>query len=440
MKKKTAKKSIISLALCAFACCIAGGISFLRGGDVKAAAATAPVYNTLEAFTIEEEGSIRTSDYNGIRFRTVLDQEELDAIDALGLSNMQYGTLILPADYLGSQELTHATANVLDIQTKKWQQEGTEWTSVLAGEKDAKGEYTSLPKSYNNRPLAARSYVTGIKDGVTVYYYTENTVVRSIGYVAHMEEQTQESVTDQVANISKDADIRVEFVNENQISANQSEPANGAVELISNKLPNSTDKMAVLTIGGIPHWDATVSYTVAGDAVSVNGTKVTATKVGTATVTASVTYDEVEYTATREINTDTFVGASEYKILISEEAKTASAITYANFANGGIATSAQYEKAAAELLQKILAEATGVELPIVTSADDKFISIGATGKETGKTVSTTKDTSSQVFVDGDNVYILGNVAPEAVYYGTHQFLTDTVGYEFLMEKHLFVRW
>lgn len=88
MKKKTAKKSIISLALCAFACCIAGGVSFLRGGDVKAAAATAPVYNTLEAFTIEEEGSIRTSDYNGIRFRTVLEQEELDAIDALGLSNM----------------------------------------------------------------------------------------------------------------------------------------------------------------------------------------------------------------------------------------------------------------------------------------------------------------------------------------------------------------
>ena len=446
MKKKTAKKSIISLALCAFACCIAGGVSFLRGGDVKAAAATAPVYNTLEAFTIEEEGSIRTSDYNGIRFRTVLEQEELDAIDALGLSNMQYGTLILPADYLGSQELTHATVNVLDIQTKKWQQEGTEWTSVLAGAKDANGEYTSLPESYNNRPLAARSYVTGIKDGVTVYYYTENTVVRSIGYVAHMEEQTQESVTDQVANISKDADIRVEFVNENQISANQSEPANGAVELISNKLPNSTEKMAVLTIGGVPYENAKVSYeytTSNADVISVNGTTVVANKVGKATITVTATYvlDEenettITRTATREINTDTFVGASDYKILISENAKTASAITYANFANGGIATSAQYEKAAAELLQKIFAEATGVELPIVTSVNDgdKFISIGATGKETGKTVSTTKDTSAQVFVDGGNVYILGNIAPEAVYYGTHQFLTDTVGYEFLMEN------
>ncbi|MBQ8876149.1 MAG: DUF4838 domain-containing protein [Clostridia bacterium] len=432
------------MALCAFACCIAGGVSFLRGGDVKAAAATAPVYNTLEAFTIEEEGSIRTSDYNGIRFRTVLEQEELDAIDALGLSNMQYGTLILPADYLGSQELTHATANVLDIQTKKWQQEGTEWTSVLAGAKDANGEYTSLPESYNNRPLVARSYVTGIKDGVTVYYYTENTVVRSIGYVAHMEEQTQESVTDQVANISKDADIRVEFVNENQISANQSEPANGAVELISNKLPNSTEKMAVLTIGGVPYENAKVSYeytTSNADVISVNGTTVVANKVGKATITVTATYvlDEenettITRTATREINTDTFVGASEYKILISDEAKNASAITYANFANGGIATSAQYEKAAAELLQKIFAEATGVELPIVTSADDKFISIGATGKETGKAVSTTKDTSSQVFVDGYNVYILGKKAPEAVYYGTHQFLTDTVGYEFLMEN------
>ncbi|MBQ8430070.1 MAG: hypothetical protein IJX30_08260, partial [Clostridia bacterium] len=179
--KKSIKKTVISLALCASASCIVGGASLLRSKQQVVSAATTTAYYTLDGFTIDDSASVRNTSPNGIRFKTILSQETQTAISNLNLSDVSYGTLMLPADLLGSNELTHKTSSILDVETVLWQDdEQTTWTSVLAGTAGS-----DLSENYYNRPIVARSYVTGTDgSGNTVYYYTENTTFRSIGYVA----------------------------------------------------------------------------------------------------------------------------------------------------------------------------------------------------------------------------------------------------------------
>jgi hypothetical protein len=70
--------------------------------------------------------------------------------------------LIIPADLLGSGELTHSTAKVLDNKTTNWQDDAkTMYTSVLVGKDNGDGTFENLSYTYYNRPLVARSYVTG---------------------------------------------------------------------------------------------------------------------------------------------------------------------------------------------------------------------------------------------------------------------------------------
>ena len=349
--------------------CVIGAFAAMSSFKAKA---EDPAYYTLDGFTINEEAAVRSSDPNGIRFTTELSGETKAAIAELGLSNVSYGTLILPADFLGSGELTHSTPKVVDSKTTKWHDdEQTKYTSVLVGEDNGDGTFDNLPESYYNRPLAARSYVKGTKDGQTVTYYTENTAVRSMGYVAYMAQLGGHN-TDLINGIVDSTEVKLEFTNE-RISAYQNS-ASGAM-IIENAIPQSTTTAAVVTVGGIPlpaefleENNITISYTSNSDAISVNGQTLTAEKVGSAEITASVSFTlngkKVDRTVTKEMSTEGYKAQSAYKILISEEASNAQLNQNTSYlpAKTEDAYNAYYlafEKTAAYKLQAILEEATG---------------------------------------------------------------------------------
>jgi len=428
--KKRIKNTILSLALCASAFCLVGGLSFLRSERaVTEAAAVTTSHYTMDGFTIKEGASIRNSEPNGIRFETTITDDTRDAINNLELIDISFGTIMLPADILGSQDLTHKNTSILDIPVASWQNaEETTWTSVLMGSKNPDGSYNNLPESYYNRPIAARSYVKGTDtSGNTVYYYTANTAVRSIGYVAVMETLDPNGrVTELVETIADRANVELVFNENGQISVNnKGEEGN---EIVSNVLPSVSDSVVVLKIGGIevPLGTADITYSVDNsDVIGVDGSTLTAKGEGEAVISASCTFNGIEYTVDKRVSTTEFVGTSSYKILITEEAKATTVGT----------TRAAYENLAAKKLQAIWAEATGVELPIVTSVNngDKFISVGETAQAANTSLNVTKEMASQVIVDENkNVYIRG-VGAEAILYGVQEWLGDTVGYEFFME-------
>ena len=440
--KKSIKKTVISLALCASASCIVGGASLLRSKQQVVSAATTTAYYTLDGFTIDDSASVRNTSPNGIRFKTILSQETRDAIAELNLSDVSYGTLMLPADLLGSNELTHKTSSILDVETALWQDdEQTTWTSVLAGTAGS-----DLSENYYNRPIVARSYVTGTDgSGNTVYYYTENTTFRSIGYVAMMEYLAPTGkVTELIETIVEKTDVELVFNDAGMVSVAQNETE--GTTLISNKLSSSSDSVATLRIGGMLTLASysflpEITYDVENEAViSVSGSTLTAKKEGETVVTANCTFNDKSLTVSKKVSTTGYKGTSDYKILITDEAKNSPDILVSDFTSGGQSSRASFERAAAEKLQSVFLEATGIELPIVTSesGSEKYISIGETALATANTelspTVTAKDTASEVFVKGENVYIRGSVANESILYGVQKFLGDTVGYQFFMEN------
>ena len=217
MKTKTIKKTLIPVAVCAMTSCIFGGVALMKTYD-KANAATVAEYYTLDGFTIQETASVRKTEPNGIRFSTTLSAETKGKIEDL-VNNPTYGTLLLPADFLTSGELTHSTTGVQVSVAEKWQNDYT-YTGVLAGKDNGDGMFTNLSESYYNRPIAARAYVTGTDDdGNTVTYYSENTAVRSIGYVAYMAQQDGEEseLIDQIVET-----VKLELVFNDELSAHKS--------------------------------------------------------------------------------------------------------------------------------------------------------------------------------------------------------------------------
>ena len=442
--KKTMKSKIVSLALSAMAVCSLGALLPFMG-KTNAAASTA--YYTLDGFTISEKASVRTKDYNGIRFTTKL-SAETKATVAASLSNPEYGTLLLPADMLGAEELTHETESVVVVPSKIWQDDDT-YTAVLAGKKNSDGTYSNLPDSYYNRPIAARSYVSG-KDskGNTVVYYSENTATRSIGYVATLAKLDGNSST-MVGDIAADSKVELVFDANEQVSVLQSQAVGTAI--IENKYDATTDRAAVVTVGGIPLTEEyitqhgiVISYsTSAADVISVSGETLTAKKAGEATITATVNFNGKTLTATKTLSTEAYLAKSAYKILISEEAEKCALNEETNYlpAQSADAYNAYYnafEKTAAYKLQKILEEATGVRLEVVTKVEpgSKYISIGETSLGSSKNLSAdvlAKDTASAVTVDSNGNVIICGTKQQGTLYGVQQFLGEFVGYEYFME-------
>ena len=195
--KSRSKKVFITSLFSALSVCLVGGVAALNGSQAQEAYAAELEEYVLENFKIKTTAEVRMSEPNGIRF-TVNVPEEVKT----QYSGYTFGTLLLPENMLGDNELTFSTEMCLDIPASKWQDDDT-YTSVLAGKETSDGEFENLPESYYNRPIVARAYIT---NGTQVYY-SSNTTTRSIGYVAKMNILTGTSNSELLQTIADKTDI-----------------------------------------------------------------------------------------------------------------------------------------------------------------------------------------------------------------------------------------
>ena len=394
--KKNFKFKIVSLALCALSClALATGLFIKTGNSVKAGnGVEITEMHTLEGFEINETAQIRRYEPIGIRFMTNVSPDVKTAIiNQLGgdASKVAFGTLILPTDMLGSAELTHNTPSVVVGTVSEWLNDTT-YTVVLGGKGGA-----NLGESYYNRPISARSFAVNTETGKV--FYTVNTANRSIGYVAYKANRDGDN-SQTVVTIAEGT--KKELVFNEGVSVYKDETAGAGV--IVNKYEKQSENVFVLKIGGI-----------------VEDGKVTAVGNGVSTIGGTVTYDGIIYSTTKTVSTTSYVPSSQFKILVPQNAS-------------------EIERTAANKLQDIFLEATGVELSIVTetkaeTTDDKYISVGDTALATANCSVTdlTKNTASRVKTVGNTVFVRG-ATKEATLYGVQQLLSDTVGYEFYLNN------
>ena len=409
MRKNTKRR--ISTLLAGLALFMMGvGVAILQPSlnTVKVSAAT------VSDFLVEETASIRTSTPIGIRFTVNMGDEAQDIYD--DLKNVECGSILLPADMLNG-ELTLDTTNVLKIPTVNWKDEGVSYQSVLGGKAEDGGVVADLPESYYNRPIAARGYIRGEKDGKIYTYYTENTATRSIGYVAtmaFMAGRTDELTT----TIANKTNVRL-VAEDITLSLSGAEGA-----LLRNSYAAAVDAadVAYLEIGGVQS-PIEVSYEItdgANVAEIVDG-KIVAKAQGSATITANCTFNDVEYeTAVGTVTVcNEFVGATDYAILLP-------------------ATPTANENKAAETVQKAF-KATGADIAIVQENGNeyisgKYISIGETAlAKANVAITVAGNTSAQVATVGNTMFVRG-VSDVGTLNGAQQWLGEALGYDYYLRN------
>lgn len=120
-------------------------------------------------------GSVRTSAPSGLRFQSKIAAELVD-------TGAKFGTLIIPKEVLGNNELTVDTPTVNNIVQTKWATE-----SIKANKPEVYEEgyeyfnavLTEIPEEYYDEVIVARSYVYANGQ----YYYAE-AIERSVAQVA----------------------------------------------------------------------------------------------------------------------------------------------------------------------------------------------------------------------------------------------------------------
>ncbi len=120
---------------------------------------------------------VRLSEPSGLRFMFDLDKGVYnDMVTAYGSDNVTAGSVLLPADLLGENELNLETNGVEDIPLINWFDETSDtYTGVL----------TNIPSDKYGRQIAARSYIrVKLKNGLTKTYYGE-IIERSVSFVAN---------------------------------------------------------------------------------------------------------------------------------------------------------------------------------------------------------------------------------------------------------------
>ena len=418
--KKNLKLKIASLALGATSC-LALGVATLNRADKTANAETSTQVGTmytLTDFKIDETAAIREDEPMGIRFTTEIRADvKTQIINKLGgdASKVVFGTLILPTDMLGDAELTHNTPSVVEGQVSQWLNDTT-YTVVLGGKGGA-----DLGESYYNRPISARSFAYNTETKEVCY--TSNTANRSIGYVAYMAVNDENgSDSDIVEGIEQKTKKELVF-NENVSIHN--EDASGSV-VINNKYDKQSSDVFVLKIGGIVvdvlAEGGTVEYSSTNtNAITAENGVVTAVGNGVSTVKATFTYNNKTYTASKELSTDYYAPATKFTILVPANASTD-------------------ERTAANKLQDIILEATGVELAIVTESgtettDGKYLSVGNTvlAKANCDVDDLTKNSASRVKTVDNTVFIRGKT-DAATLYGVQRVLKEVVGYEYYLDN------
>ncbi len=119
--------------------------------------------------------SIRMDEPSGLRFQSKISSEMKN-------TGARFGTLVIPKDELGKNELTINTENVQNIEQTKWATESLK----LGNAKDYQEGYeyfnavlTEIPDLHYDKVIVARSYVYA-----NGQYYYSNTIERSVGQVS----------------------------------------------------------------------------------------------------------------------------------------------------------------------------------------------------------------------------------------------------------------
>jgi len=120
-------------------------------------------------------GSVRLSAPSGLRFQSKVPSE-------LANSGATFGTLYIPKDVLGANELTVATPTVENVQQTKWATDSVRENNPQQYEEGC--EYfnavlTEIPEEHYDKVIVARSYVYA-----NGQYYYSDTVERSIAQVS----------------------------------------------------------------------------------------------------------------------------------------------------------------------------------------------------------------------------------------------------------------
>ena len=256
---------------------------------------TAEIKDTmLDTFKVYG-ASTRTAEPAGFRFLTTIEQSDLELIP----NDAEFGTLIIPYNKLGENELTKDTENALvapalvDTGAEDVPANGLGYYITLMGEtlEDA------FPENLYNSVLAARAYVkyTYTVDGeeITDYAYSATTIYRSIAYVASCELVEKQEAGEDVSNSS----YLNAIISQTTESASLSIPAEmtaGSTKKIT--LENATD--------GVNQFAYILTSSNEEVAVINNNGEVEAVGAGTATITAKI--------GTKEVSTQITVTSTEF--------------------------------------------------------------------------------------------------------------------------------
>ena len=282
------KSRMIAYAALACTLAIGGGIAAVN----FAGADSAPV---LEGLKMLDGMSIRMGEPQGLRFTAKLDMTDAQYEES-GIVEM--GTVLMPAAGVTGEltvDETSGTATALTIKTVNWIAEEDEnsrsYNSVLVNT----GETGAFPEAFYNTPISARAYAK-YADGS--YKYSENTVTRSISYVAKFFQVSELNGYNNplITTLAAAAD------------ANSSLTLNGGEAL---SVENTDGYQASFKVGGmevVATDEIAVAWSVEGDAITVdqNGL-VSAAKKGTATLkaTATVNGKTLEKTVSVTVNAPT---------------------------------------------------------------------------------------------------------------------------------------
>lgn len=149
-----------------------------------------------EYFRVKEGASIRKKSGVGIRFLAQASKSFVERISAID-SEAEYGILLIPTDML-SGELTVNTSKVKEGIRTKWETTGTEYTYYIA--LIGSESLSDYPSSEYNRAITAKAFVRYTENEIEKIEYSENSVSRTISYVASSARAKGESDPNNVIN------------------------------------------------------------------------------------------------------------------------------------------------------------------------------------------------------------------------------------------------
>ena len=233
----------------------------------------------------------------GFRFLTTIEQSDLELIP----NDAEFGTLIIPYNKLGENELTKDTENALvapalvDTDSKDVPANGLGYYITLMGEtlEDA------FPENLYNTVLAARAYVkyTYTVDGeeITDYAYSATTIYRSIAYVASCELVNKQEAGEDVSGASYLNTI-ISQATESASLSMPTEMTAGSTKKVT--LENATDGVNPFAYSLISDNEAVAIINDNGDLEAVGaGTATITAKIGAKEISAQLTVTSTEFTA-----------------------------------------------------------------------------------------------------------------------------------------------